>query len=133
MIRPFGELRAGPSSVEGQDAKALPAPIGVVYNTSMTRPDAALALAALYVSASRREARVDGVCVTGAGLDAAIFCDVVGRFYTGQGRAQNSNAALPIGFPADARVPPGPAMVSAAIARTRADGQPQFARSIQRV
>lgn len=148
MMRPFGPstssgppraasrgggLRAAPSSVEGQDAKALPAPAGVVYNTSMTRPDAALALAALYVSASRREARVDGVCVTGAGLDAAIFCDVVGRFFTGQGRPPSSNAALPVGFPAGAPLPPNPPMVKGAITRTRADGQPQYARAIQRV
>ena len=43
-----------------------PPPIGVVYNTSMARPDAALALAALYVSASRRDSRMGAVCVTGA-------------------------------------------------------------------
>jgi len=35
-----------------QDPKQLPSPIGVVYNTSMRRADAALGLAALYVSRS---------------------------------------------------------------------------------
>ena len=34
-----------------------PPPIGVVYNTSMARPTRRLALAALHVSASRRESR----------------------------------------------------------------------------
>jgi hypothetical protein len=116
-----------------QDPKTLPAPPGVVYNTSMTRPDAALALAALYVSASRRQTRVDGVCITGSGLDAAIFCDVVGRFYTGQGRAPGSNAVLPVGFPADAPIPANPPMVKAAITRMRPDGQPQYARGVQKV
>ena len=60
-----------------QEPKAPPAPIGVVYNTSMTRPDAALAVAALYVASSRREARVSGICVNGSDLDTAIFCDIV--------------------------------------------------------
>ena len=133
MIQPFGELWADPGSVEGQDAKTLPAPAGVVYNTSMSRPDAALALAALYVSASRRQARVDGVCITGSGLDAAIFCDVVGRFYSGQGRAPGSNSVLPVGFPADPPMPPNPPMVKAAITRTKPDGQPQYARGVQKV
>ena len=66
----------------------------------MARPDAALALAALYVSASRRDSRMGAVCVTGAGLDTAIFCDIVSRFYSGgQGRAPSSNTALPVGLP----------------------------------
>jgi hypothetical protein len=110
-----------------------PAPLGVVYDTSMTRPDAALALAALHVAASRRDARVDGISVNGAGLDAAIFCDVVTRFYTNTFRAPNSNTALPIGFAADPPLPPNPPMVEAAITRTRSDGQPQYARSIQSI
>jgi hypothetical protein len=114
-----------------QEPKALPAPTGVVYNTSMTRADAALALAALYVAASRREARVDGVCVTGAGFDAAVFCDIVAHSYSG-GRTPGSNAALPIGF-APLPPQPNPALVAAAIARTRADGQPQYVRSIREV
>lgn len=116
-----------------QDPKQTgPAPTGVVYNTSMTRPDAALALASLYVSASRRTARVDGVAVTGAGFDAAVFCDIVARFYTGQARP-SSNNVLPIGFANDDPPPPNPPMVERAVTRTREDGQRQYARSIQRV
>ena len=116
-----------------QDPKQTgPAPTGVVYNTSMARPDAALALASLYVSASRRQARVDGVAVTGAGFDAAVFCDIVARFYTGQARA-SSNNVLPIGFADEAPPPPNPAMVERAVTRTREDGQPQYPRSIRRV
>ena len=116
-----------------QDPKAGPAQLGVVYNTSMSRPDAAVALAALYSAVGRREARVNGICVTGSGLDAAVFCDVVARFYTGSTRAPSSNAALPIGFPADPPVSPNPPMVEAAINRKRPDGQPQYVRTIQRV
>lgn len=116
-----------------QDPKQTgPAPTGVVYNTSMTRADAALALSSLYVSASRRDARVDGVAVTGAGFDAAVFCDIVARFYTGQARS-SSNTVLPIGFANDDPPPPSPAMVERAVTRTREDGQPQYPRSIRKV
>jgi len=115
-----------------QDPKQTPSPIGVVYNTSMARADAALALAALYVAASRRQARVNGVAVNGSGLGAAIFCDVVARFYTGTARTPSSNAVLPIGFDSDATAA-DPPMVGRALARTRPNGQPQYVRSIQRV
>lgn|SRR5215471_1759096 len=116
-----------------QDPKNLPQPIGVVYNTSMARPDAALALAALYVSSSRREARVGGICVTGAGLDAAIYCDIVARFYGGQARMPSSNTALPIGLAIATPMPPSAPMVDAAITRKRDDGSPQYTRTIQRL
>lgn len=116
-----------------QDTKAPPASLGVVYNTSMTRPDAALALAALYAASAKRQARVNGICITGSGFDAAVFCDIVARFYTGTTRAPSSNAALPIGFPSDPPVPANPPMVETAINRKRPDGQPQYARTIQRV
>lgn len=114
-----------------RDPQQPPSPIGVVYNTSMRAPGAALAVAALHVLASRREARVNGICVTGVGLSGAIFCDVIGRFYSGQTRTPSSNTVLPIGFAADP-ILPGPPMVDAALARTRDDGSPQYARSIQR-
>jgi hypothetical protein len=114
-----------------QEPKGLPAPTAVVFDTTMARPDAALALAALHVLTSRREARVGGVCVAGGGLDTAIFCDIVGRFYGGQARTPSSNAVLPIGFDtaANGRNPP---MVEGAVNRKNAAGQPQYVRSIQR-
>jgi len=112
--------------------KAPPAPIGVVYDTSMARADAALALAALYVAAGRRDARVNGVCVTGSSFDAAVFCDIVARVYTGTSRAPSSNTALPVGFAADPAAR-NPLLVGAALSRTRPDGQPQYVRTIQRL
>src|SRR5262249_2698923 len=99
----------------------------------MARADAALALAALYVASSRRQARVNGICVTGSVFGAAADRDIVARFYTGTTRAPSSNAAPPIGFPADPPVPPNPPLVAAAINRKRPDGQPQYVRTIQRV
>ena len=115
-----------------QEPRAFPAPAGVVYNTTMARADAALALGALYVSASRREARVGGICVSNAGLDAAIFCDIVARFYTGQSRTPSSNAVLPIGFAA-ASPPTSAPMVETVVAKKREDGAPRYVRSIHRI
>ncbi len=111
-----------------------PAPIGVVYNTSMTRPDAALALAAVHVLASRRQARMGSVCVAGAGLDAAIFCDIVARAYlAGPGRAPNSNQVLPVGLAAVTPLPPDPPMVTSVVARRQPTGDPQYARGISAI
>jgi hypothetical protein len=115
-----------------QEPGAPPAPIGVVYNTSMTRPDAALAVAAMYVASSRREARVNAICVNGPSLDAAIFCDIVARFYTGTNRP-SSNTALPIGFDSSTQDTSSPQMVEAVVKKAKSDGQPRYVRSIQRV
>ena len=94
-------------------ARAAP-PIGMVYNTSMSRPDAALALAAIYAFDSKREAKIGSVCVAGAGLDTAIFCDIVARFYTGT--ARNGNEMLAVGLAAVTPPPADSAMVKAAVA-----------------
>jgi hypothetical protein len=109
-----------------------PPPIGIVYNTAMTRPDAALALGALYAFASRREARVGAVCVTGAGLAAAVYCDIVGRFYT-PGPPRSSNQALAVGLAVVQPMPPDAAMVRSAVDRRQDDGEPFYARTIRRV
>jgi hypothetical protein len=106
-----------------------PSPVGVVYNTAMARPDAALALAALYVFESKRQARVGAVCVAGAGLNTAIYCDIVARFYSGP--ARNGNSALAVGLPDVTPLPADPPMVMPAIARKKPDGEPQYLRSIR--
>src|SRR6185503_6460488 len=97
----------------------------------MARPDAALALAALYLFENKREARVGAVCVTGAGLNTAIFCDIVARFYAGP--ARNSNSALPVGLAAAMPLPPDPPMVKPAVERKKPNGDPQYLRSIRQL
>ena len=112
--------------------RGAPAPTGIVYNTSMARPDAALALAALYAFSIRRQARVGAVCVAGAGLETAIYCDLVSRFYT-PGPVRSSNSVLPVGLAAVSPLPPDPPMVKPAVARVEPNGEPTYARSIRRV
>jgi hypothetical protein len=107
-------------------------PIGVIYNTSMSRPDAALALDALYQFEGRREARVGSVCVVGAGLDAAIYCDIVSRFYT-PGPPPDANKALPVGLAAENPLPPDPPMVQSPVNRKNQTGDPQYPRSIRKL
>jgi hypothetical protein len=112
-------------------AAAASSPIGIVYNTSVARPDAALALAALYSLATRNQLRVGSVCVSGAGLGAAIFCDMVGRmYYPG---ARGSNTVLPIGLATTNPPAPDPAMIKPALERMRPVGGPQYVHSIQKL
>src|SRR5438105_3680218 len=101
-----------------------PQPIGVVYNTSMGRSDAALALAELYGFQAKREARIGSVCVNGAGLNSAIYCDIVTRFYILGPR--NGNQMLPVGLAAVDPMPPDPPMVQPAVAAS-------YERSIKKV
>jgi hypothetical protein len=90
-------------------------PLGIVYNPSMNRPDAALALAMLYGFQGKREARIGSVCVTGSGLDAAVYCDLVARFYN-LGPVRGANDVLPAGLTADGPLPANPPMVKTAVA-----------------
>ena len=106
-------------------------PIGVIYNTSMSRPDAALALAMLYGFEGKRESRIGAVCVAGAGLDAAIFCDLVGKFYFPGPR--NGNQLLPVGLALVDPMPRDPGMVKAAVERLNDKGEPQYARTIRKL
>jgi hypothetical protein len=98
--------------------------IGVVYNTSMTRPDAALALAAMYVMESKKESHMGSVCVVGAGFSAAVFCDIIGKMYS-FGPPRNGNQALAVGLAAEQGIPDS-AMVKTAV-------EHNYPRTIQRV
>jgi len=91
----------------------------------MSRPDAALALAMLYEFQGKRESRMGSVCVNGSGLGAAIFCDIVYRFYT-LGPVRNANDVLPTGLAADGPMPGDPPMVKTAVAGA-------YVRGIKRV
>ncbi len=91
--------------------------LGVVYNTTMSRPDAALALAMLYGFEAKKEARVGAVAITNASLGAAKFCDIVNGFYEGTSPFMNSNRFLPVGLDADALQSSDSLMVKAVLSR----------------
>jgi len=88
-------------------------------------------LAALYAFETKREARVGAVCIAGAGLNTAIFCDVVARFFLGN--AQPGNNQLAIGLAIAEPMPPDSPMVRAAVDRKNEKGDAQYNRSIGRL
>src|SRR5664279_6003512 len=100
-------------------------PMGVIYNTSMTRPDAALALAGMYGFEGKRESRMGSVCVVGAGLKTATFCDMVGRMYM-PGPTRNGNQTLAVGLAEVSPLPPDSAMVKPAVERKNDKGEPLY-------
>jgi hypothetical protein len=110
-----------------------PPPVtGVVYNTTMSRPDAALTLALLYGLEGKREARVASIAITENGFGAAAFADTVFRFYQ-LGPVPNANRTLPIGLAVDKPLPPDSAAVKAVLSRVNEKGEPAYKRGIRRV
>jgi hypothetical protein len=107
-------------------------PMGVIYNTSMTRPDAALALAELYGFEEKRESRMGSVCVVGAGLNTAIFCDMIGRTYM-LGPERNGNQVLAVGLADVKPLPPDSSMVRPAVERKNEKGEPLYTHSIEKL
>src|SRR5664279_1687266 len=104
-------------------------PMGVIYNTSMSRPDAALALAELYGFEEKRESRIGSVCVVGGGLNTAIFCDMVGRVYM-PGPLRNGNQVLAVGLADVSPLPPDSPMIKLAVERKNDKGEPGYVHSI---
>ncbi|HEX5110719.1 MAG TPA: hypothetical protein VFV95_19850 [Vicinamibacterales bacterium] len=113
-----------------QNSTIRPA-LAVSFCTSMSRPDAALALAAIHGLEGRRLSRAGAICVAGAGLNAAIFCDIVGRFYT-VGPVPNANDVLPIGLALTTPMPPDPAIVKPVVDRRNEKGEPAYPRRISK-
>src|SRR5688500_14014246 len=109
-----------------------PPVVGIIYNTTMSRPDAALTLALLYGLENKREARVASIAVTENSLAAAAFADAVSRVYQ-LGPPPNANRVLPIGLPADKPLPPDGPMFKAALDKTNEKGEPLYRRAIKRV
>ena len=106
--------------------------LAVSFCTSMSRPDAALALAAIHGFEAKRLSRAGTVCVVGAGLDTAIFCDMVGRFFT-VGPVPNANDVLPVGLAVTTPMPPDAPMVRTALDRKNDKGTAAYAHSIRKV
>jgi hypothetical protein len=101
-------------------------PLGVIYNTSMNRPDAVLALALLYGYEGKRESRMGAVCISGAGLNTAIYCDIVQKFYQ-LGPPRNGNQSLAVGLAAADPMPPDAPMLRPAV-----EHRPEYPHTVRR-
>jgi hypothetical protein len=91
-----------------QFAESAKPPVGVVFDTTMGRSiDEALALALLHGLEGKSEARIVSVSVINPDLEAAEFCDVIGRFYASSGDVSPSGFVhtLPVGLSTDRQVP----------------------------
>src|SRR5580693_7649835 len=83
-----------------------PRPLGIAFDTGMARASDALALAMLNGLSGKNEARLLSVTVSGSNLQAAAFCEVVGRFYAGTVSGAFGGAArpLPVGLSTDGKL-----------------------------
>src|SRR5689334_13670471 len=97
--------------------------IGVVYDASFGNSiDSALALALLYGLQGKSEARVISVTVSKSCLNAAIFADILVRFYTGE--PNPFMGITPIGLSLPGKMPDDTAMIASVV------GKPDYPRDI---
>ena len=96
---------------------------GIVFDADLGNTiDDALALAMLFGFQGKNESRVISVSTTKSSLDAAIFADVLVRFYTGE--PGPFAPAIPIGLSLSGKMTEPNAMLTAVI------GNPKYARTI---
>src|SRR6266550_7020638 len=107
-------------------------PVGIVYDADLgNNIDDALALASLYGFQGKGEARVIGVSTTKTSLNAAIFADILVRFYTGD-PGPFGGGPTPIGLTLGKPSPDTPLM-TAVITKSGAEDKPAYQRNIQQM
>jgi inosine-uridine nucleoside N-ribohydrolase len=110
-------------------------PVGIVYDTDLSAIDDALALALLFGFDGKREVRVVSMSVSRSNLKAAIYCDVVGRFYAGaaSGAFGFGGRTLPVGMVSDSKLTAEEPFFAEPLARKSAEGKPAYASDIHRL
>ena len=120
LRRTLAELGAMPQNPFGG-----PQPLGVVYNTSMSRPDAALALAELYAFQGKREARIGVGVRRRRGAEHGDLLRHRRAILYARPAAQCATV-LPVGLAAVDPLPPDPPMVRPRVERKTHEGAPQY-------
>ncbi|GEM_PF-1088776 len=89
-----------------QQGPQSPPPLGIAFDTGLAHAADVLALAMLYGLNGRNDARLLAVTVSGSNLQAAAFCEAVGRFYAGPVSGAFGGAArtLPVGLAIDGKL-----------------------------
>ena len=91
--------------------------VGVTYDASFgTSIDGALALALLYGLQGKNESRVISVSVSRSSLNAAVFADVLVRFYTGE--PNPFSGVTPVGLTLSGKLAEDTPMISSVVAKT---------------
>lgn len=101
-------------------------PVGIVFDSAMDRIDDVLALAMLHGFEQKDQARIAAICISNPDLQAARFCDALGRFYAS---ATTGPAAMFMHFMPIGLVDGKPAPESPMFAKAAAD--PAYANSIK--
>jgi len=129
--------RGGPAAAQaarggaGRGRGAAQGP-GIVFDSDMGRNiDAALALAMLYSLGGKGHAIAVGV--SSSNLQAAAFCDAVGRFYAGDpaARSTGNSGVLPVGLAEDGPKLANAAMLAGPLGMTKPDGTPAFRHDVK--
>jgi mono/diheme cytochrome c family protein len=117
--------------------RGLPAPLGVLYDSSLDGGiDQVLALAMLFGFAATQQIRVPSISTSRFNLKNAAFLDAVARFFAAElaGDFVQNKIPLPIGMHSNGRqmdaVPP---MLSAVLAKVAAEGAPVYPRGIEKL
>jgi len=102
--------------------------VGIVYDTALSRIDDALTMALLYGLDGKKEERFVSVSVSRKSLKAAIYSDVVGRFYAGavSGAIGFGGRTLPVGLADISPLKGDEAFFAKPLERTTLDGKPAY-------
>ena len=93
--------------------------------------DDALALALLYGFAGKDEARIAAISVSTPNLNAAAYCDIVGRFYaSATGPTAQFQRGLPIGL-ANGKPAPDTPMITGPLSKRNAEGKLVYSTQIR--
>jgi len=107
-------------------------PVGIVYDADLVnRIDDVLALASLYGFQGKGESRVISVSTTKSSLNAAVFGDILVRFYTGD-PGPFGGGPTPIGLTLGKASPDTP-MMTAVLTKMADEGKPAYVRSIKQM
>lgn len=112
-------------------AKGPPTPpVGVIFDTALSRSEHVLALGALYRLQASRDARVAGLSVSRPDLRVAAFCDALSRSLSGNG---GRNPA-PIGISSKAVQGRNALPLAEAVLNARTpDGAPRYPHGVQKL
>lgn len=110
-------------------------PVGVIFDTGISRIDDALALAMLYGLDGKNEIRLVAVTVSRPNLKAAAYCEAVGQFYAGSVNAAfgGSPRTLPVGMALSGKLPEDAPLFAAPLAREDGEGRPVYHPGIQKL
>ncbi len=107
--------------------------LGIIFDSALSRVDDALAMALLYGLDGKKEERLVSVSISRPNLKAAIYSDIVGRFYAGavSGAIGFNGRALPVGLALSGSMKEDRPFFTGPLAKVGADGKPAYPSDIK--